>query len=56
MEQIIAIYAPNYIDDISSFLGVFGAVFAGGILVSFLMWSIGFAVRAAFGIVEKATS
>lgn len=55
METLLETYIPSYIEQITSFMGIFGAFFAGGILISFLLWAIGYSARALFGIVELAS-
>ena len=55
MFVLIADYLPDYMTELSSFMTLFGGFFAGGVLVVFLGWAIGYAVRALFDMLEFMT-
>lgn len=49
MEELFLTYVPDFYDQLTSFLVSLGAFFAGGVLIAFVAWVIGFTVREIFG-------
>lgn len=55
MEALISEILPNYVDAVAALCAALGGFFAGGALVAFLAWVIGYTVNAVFGWLESWT-
>lgn len=55
MIELIADILPSYLTELQTWMGMFSQFFVGGVLIVFLGWAVGYAVRALFGIVEFMT-
>lgn len=55
METLLADIIPNFYDELSSLLASFAEFFAGGVVIAFIFWTIGFAVGEVFKLLDSAT-
>lgn len=56
MEELIAKYVPDYIDQLNDLLPQLAQFFGGGVLIAFLFWIIGFTVYSVYGWLMKVSS
>lgn len=55
MIQLIADICPAYLTEMQTWMSMFGQFFVGGMLIVFIGWAVGYAVRALFDMVEFMT-
>ena len=48
MDSIISYVLPDYVSNLTEIVGIASPYLAGGVLVAFIGWSIGYAVYTAF--------
>lgn len=55
MLDVIAQIVPDYVQEVSDWMGFLAQFLVGGVLVVFIGWAIGYAVRALFDMIEFMT-
>lgn len=53
VEQLIVSLVPDAYEQVASILASCAQFFAGGVLIAFLVWVIGFTVNAVFGWLDE---
>lgn len=48
MEQLVEEVAPDALDWLGGFLPDLGSFFAGGVLIAFFFWVVGYTVQSVF--------
>lgn len=55
MIDVIAQIVPGYVQEVAEWMGFLAQFLVGGVLVVFIGWAIGYAVRALFDMIEFMT-
>lgn len=53
MEELFLDICPDFYDEIGAFALSLGEFFAGGLLISFLFWVLGFTIRELFMFINR---
>lgn len=55
MEGLLIEIIPDLYDEIGALLSTLGEFFAGGVVIAFIFWTIGFAVGEVFKLLDSST-
>lgn len=55
MEDLILEIVPELYDEIASLLTSLGEFFAGGVVITFIFWTVGFTIGEVFKVLDTST-
>ena len=55
MDELFITYVPDFMDELTSLLVGLGEFFAGGVLIAFMVWAIGYAIGCVYRLLYIAS-